>query len=406
MWRRLFKVGSLCREQVRWVLGNGEISVWYDSWVLSTPLVEMCDPGVVSSTLKVKDLWLDDHWNEEGLWILAEEAGLPDRVIDKILQITFDGRSRDVGRWKLTGNRDFSLASAWNLVRDRGERRLIHSLVWGICIGPSISLFLWRLLSNRIPVDMKMQWRGITLSSKCRCCEKSLVELRLHLFVNGEATRRVWNHFAEWFPQVPPFERNENVHRDKAFDVANVIKRVNVKLRHLVVAKLLGPEHWKYCSPKLDEMVSRDPKLPQRAGGGGVLRDSEGEILAAFAADLDVGSGLEAEAMALMIGVRLAKQHSNRIWIESDSETVVRWLHTGHLGPAEICNVLARVRKELEGCVWRISHIFREGNKVADFLAGLSLQAGAIQYYTRGSSPARVKALCRLEQLGMPNFRF
>ncbi|XP_042056286.1 uncharacterized protein LOC121800861 [Salvia splendens] len=259
MWRRLFKVGSLCREQVRWVLGNGEISFWYDSWVLSTPLVEMCDPGV----------------------ILAEEVGLPDRVIDKILQITFDGRSRDMGRWKLTGNGDFSLASAGNLVRDR--------------------------------------------------------------------------------------ERNENVHRDKAFDVANVIKRVNVKLRHLVVAKLLGPEHWKYCSPKLDEM------LPQRAGGGGVLRDSEGDILATFAADLDAGSGLEAEAMALMIGERLAKKHSNRISIESDSETVVRWLHTGHLGPAEICNVLARVRKELEGCVWRISHIFREGNKVADFLAGRSM---------------------------------
>ena len=67
----------------------------------------------------------------------------------------------------------------------------MNELIWGKCITLSISMFLWRLLANKIPVDMKLQWRGISLASKCRCCDKPEVETRLHLFVNGSAARKV-----------------------------------------------------------------------------------------------------------------------------------------------------------------------------------------------------------------------
>ncbi|XP_042016202.1 uncharacterized protein LOC121764211 [Salvia splendens] len=80
----------------------------------------------------------------------------------------------------------------------------------------------------------------------------------------------------------------------------------------------------------------------QFAGGGGVVRDEEGDIIAAFSARFAVSSSLE-EVSALLIGVTQAKQHGSRIWIESDAESVVlvgcllatggmlRYGHTGRL---------------------------------------------------------------------------
>ncbi|XP_042065487.1 uncharacterized protein LOC121809004 [Salvia splendens] len=53
------------------------------------------------------DFWMGNHWNEEELWILVEEVGLPDEVIGKILQTPFDRREKDRGRWKSTGNGTF-----------------------------------------------------------------------------------------------------------------------------------------------------------------------------------------------------------------------------------------------------------------------------------------------------------
>ena len=126
----------------------------------------------------------------------------------------------------------------------------------------------------------------------------------------------------------------------------------------------------------------------------------------AFSAGVEGSSGVEAEVAAVLMGVILAKQHGSKIWIEIDAEVVVRWLSTNHLGSAEVCAKLAKVRRELEGVTWKVSHIFREGNKVADFLAGIGLQIGITNFYTKGSCPARVKALCRLDQIGLPNFRF
>ena len=245
--------------------------------------------------LFVNELWVGDRWNEMELWILAEEVGLPDEIVEDILQVPFNRREKDRGRWKPSSCGNFSTASAWELVRPRSDRRLVHEMIWGKCISPSISFFLWRLLANSIHVDTKLQWRGISLASKCRCCEKPSVESRLHPFVNGEAARRVWTHFARWFPQVPVFgeigenidlrlrwwqrhlgiwsrhhlcvlipclilwfiwtERNENVHREKAFEVENVIKRVNMQLRNLVLAKLIGSEQWRECCPRLDVMT-------------------------------------------------------------------------------------------------------------------------------------------------------
>ena len=67
------------------------------------------------------------------------------------------------------------------------------------------------------------------------------------------------------------------------------------------------------------------------------------------------------------------------------------------LGPVEVCINMLRIKKNLCGVEWKVSHIYREGNKAADFLAGIGMQSGEQVFYSGSSVPARVKALCRLE---------
>ncbi|XP_042065480.1 uncharacterized protein LOC121808994 [Salvia splendens] len=294
MWRRLFKVGDLCREQVRWVVGNRNISFWHDSWVLDYPLANLCNSRQTRPSLKVNDLWEGEQWNERDLWVMAEEEGLPEEIVEKILQIPFDKRDRDRGRWKLTVNGQFTLASAWDLVRNRAGKRLIFEIIW---------------------------------------------------------------------------ERNEMVHRDKAFEVENIIRKVNMQLRNLVLAKVITPEQWRDCCPRLEVMSGAERVIRRRKVGrvqcwdqeeqvGGVVRDHEGEIVVAFSTGFEGGSAIEAEILAILAGVRLAKHHGSRLWIESDPNMVVKWLSEEQLGPAEFCTDLRMIRKELQGLEWRISDIF------------------------------------------------
>ena len=146
-------------------------------------------------------------------------------------------------------------------------------------------------------MDAKIQWRGVSLASKCRCCISPKEETRLHLFVNGEAAIGVWSFFLKWFPKVPDFvreghsiegrlkwwqvhmaskqkhhicilipclilwyiwtERNGCVHREKKFKVERVCKRIEWQLRNLVLAGQIGPDQWGGCDPRVDFMVDQ-----------------------------------------------------------------------------------------------------------------------------------------------------
>ena len=73
-----------------------------------------------------------------------------------------------------------------------------------------------------------------------------------------------------------------------------------------------------------------------------MVRDHKRAILAAFSA------GFEAEVTAVLLGIILAKQHDNQIWLETDAEVVVRWLAADQLGAASVCTEIAKIRRELE----------------------------------------------------------
>ncbi|KAI3450935.1 hypothetical protein Pfo_007600, partial [Paulownia fortunei] len=114
---------------------------------------------------------------------------------------------KDVMRWKLTPHGNFSTSSAWNHIRAGKTKRQLLGSLWCPQITPTISVFLWRLVHNWIPVDSRLQRKGFALASKCFCCNSSSESIP-HVFIYGKQAREVWSHFTVLFKIPQPQTKN------------------------------------------------------------------------------------------------------------------------------------------------------------------------------------------------------
>ncbi|PRQ50126.1 putative ribonuclease H-like domain, reverse transcriptase zinc-binding domain-containing protein [Rosa chinensis] len=107
-----------------------------------------------------------------------------------------------------------------------------------------------------------------------------------------------------------------------------------------------------------------------RVGYGVVFRDYRGYVLGAFASNFDIPSSVAAEVMAVIKVIELAWVRDwKHVWLEVDSSLILDFLWSPSLVPWQL-------RVQWNNCLFRISqmnfhssHIFREGNHVADALA-------------------------------------
>lgn len=100
------------------------------------------------------------------------------------------------------------------------------------------------------------------------------------------------------------------------------------------------------------------------AGGGGVLRDSLGNLVWAFAAPYhNITSSLEAKALALRDGLsHCLDQHNHAIDVDSDSLVVVQASNRVFDYPWRLSLIMTNVFSLSYRVHLHISHVFREAN--------------------------------------------
>ena len=107
------------------------------------------------------------------------------------------------------------------------------------------------------------------------------------------------------------------------------------------------------------------------AGCGGVFRNSRGLFLGAFASPVAFASSIAAEILAVIEAIQLAwVREWHHLWIETDSTLVVHFLSPlPTMVPWLLRTAWANCLLLLEKMDWRVSHIYREGNSLADSFA-------------------------------------
>ncbi|TQD76419.1 hypothetical protein C1H46_038047 [Malus baccata] len=145
---------------------------------------------------------------------------------------------------------------------------------------------------------------------------------------------------------------------------------------------------------------------PGPAACGGVFRDSAGYFLGGFSLCLGHRTSFYAELHAVILAVELAHARGwQNLWLESDSSSVISCFASGSFSPPwsihtrwNNCTLL------LQNMVFRCSHIFREGNAVADKLANLGLLSSSLVWHS--TPPIEILPPLHSDFLGMPTYRF
>ncbi|CAL9010028.1 unnamed protein product [Prunus brigantina] len=341
-------------------------------------------------------------------------------------------------------------------------------VIWDKAIQPRKSLVVWKALQSRLLTDEFLQKRGVSLASGCSFCYRygetvnhlfltcpfvmALWKWLLHLFNKSSCP---FNSMDNLF--VGPFVESFSPSSRKLWLLVacNLVwgiwhLRNQIRFDRLVVCldyaqrwflsrfkesgiacfvsghspssplifQLLGFLPLNPSAPKFIRVLWSPPPTgwvkvnidgsckASGTGFGGVFRNSEGKVLGAFASNQDQPSSTAAEVLAFLEAIRVAWVRDwKHLWLETDSSLVVQFFSSTSY------SIPWSLRTEWRNCLWRIkqmhfvcTHIYREGNCVADMLANFGADNHA--YYWWDSLPSWAAIAYAKDLVGFPRFRF
>ncbi|MQL86663.1 hypothetical protein Taro_019195 [Colocasia esculenta] len=294
MWTAAQKV---VQDNTRWVHGNGQsIDILTDIWLGNRPLAELLNLPYEGNSVTLQEVIANVHHPIQSLLPSATLQGVSlNDDTDKCV-------------WGPSQDGQFSLKSAYNLVRHVGVPRPPLKKSWHNYFYRRASIFCWKIINRVVPVDQRIVETGIQMAYCYSCCKSPKTKDLDHLFINGDLAVSLWN----WFL---PFTNS----------------KVHLHSHITAFSKQLKLIRW--IPPILHYCLSVDGASkgnPGDCGGGGCIRDRNGTVLVAFAHFYGHGNNMIAEIRALADGLRLADYLGFRISIvHSDSMALVNSFKSG-----------------------------------------------------------------------------
>lgn len=111
-------------QNITWELNRGSISFIWDNWLGSGFLGETVN---MRENLKVIDFLTGENWNLNKL-----SYNLPNHIIEKICshQVCLEPHKNDNMIWMLSQSGEFSVKSAYELIRSSRPKSYVDSMVW------------------------------------------------------------------------------------------------------------------------------------------------------------------------------------------------------------------------------------------------------------------------------------
>ncbi|CAL1407041.1 unnamed protein product [Linum trigynum] len=382
------------------------------------------------------ELKVADCVDEEGRWLAHKFSEfLPMEIQQQITALAVDplATSDDSLLWRPTSNGRFSTKSAYHLMMPspQGGDHKLWKMLWNLPVPERIRCFMWLLVLGKISSNEAHCQRHLTTESDCyRCAGR--VETILHIFrecppatyfwtrvvassdqpafssmstqtwlrknilsEDTSITGIPWNAFYSIAVWLLWKNRNDGTFQgiSKTLSAPSLTQAIKVKARlwyDAWKAPTIGSDRlsppaqriqaeigWKLPPPgwwklNVDGASNGNPGV---AGAGGVLRGSDGRWAGGFCASLGCCSAVMAELWGLYHGLDIAWRHGCRtLMVESDSKLAIELVNnrTDPLHP--YATLLAAIRRKIaQDWVVRLSHVYREGNRVADWLSKHSL---------------------------------
>lgn len=141
--------------------------------------------------------------------------------------------------------------------------------------------------------------------------------------------------------------------------------------------------------------------------GGGVIRDNRGKLKLGFFEYFGHLTSLEAETCTLLSGL----QHAVTLdvcflWVELDSLLLVNMLKGFVAVPWRLHYYVATIKNIMQRLVFFVSHVYREGNQLADGLANTAVDTQSHRAFTRPEDlPSSTKGAYFMDRTHLPCIR-
>ncbi|KAL0926337.1 hypothetical protein M5K25_002555 [Dendrobium thyrsiflorum] len=143
-------------------------------------------------------------------------------------------------------------------------------------------------------------------------------------------------------------------------------------------------------------------------GCGGIIRDDKGNLVVAFAEPLATCSVVKAELFAILKGIKLCfSRDIYNIWIEVDAISTIHFLmqNSSNVVKHDLFYLIREIKHLLNMANCNMSHVYREGNACADWLANFGCNLSCFTEFSTNNLPLPVKGMIRLDKLNMPYLR-
>ncbi|XP_077252329.1 uncharacterized protein LOC143891670 [Tasmannia lanceolata] len=348
-------------------------------------------------------LHLDGTWNPIlNIGSLSTEKALLSETI-------FTDSNRNLPIWKPNSNGFFTAKSGWEVSRQKIEKPAWASRIWFSNHVPRHALVSWKALKNGLSTMDNLPFLDPSVNRRCLLCNYGLESVN-HLFFQSRYSKWIWQyllgmlgHFRSPQPDLLQEElwlansfKGSGQSATLAFlafeaSIYRIWAERNQRVFHkksLLNSVLLPPPG--------SFKINSDASLEDVGGGiGGTIRDSNGFLVSMFSINVEREDILTLEILGVLTSLQQALQMGcGIIWLEVDSKSTadiinglltIPWRSFRRI--KEIQLLLSRFQR------WSITHIWREGNCVADFLSKRKCPGKGVNISPFLSPPALLQLL-------------
>ncbi|XP_058783255.1 uncharacterized protein LOC131657925 [Vicia villosa] len=424
---------SMITDNCQWLIGDGSnINFWLDNWY-GEPLVDVFKiPSVFHQSLQVKV----KDWFTNGSWVIPGNVLTAFPELINITSKISSTAEKDTLIWRAAEDGMLTVKLAYDSILKPHHSQKWLSFPWHRDIPPSQSMVVWRLIHKKMPSDDNLKIRGLSFPSMCSLC-KSSEESAFHIFFDCTYAKKLWKCLAvklqfhsfhnfedclnwiqrSWSNQAKvvsfaiiinmihhiwkarnsarfedtqiSFERccsnvttavrligNSSTNCSNSdMDSFLLLKSFDINIRPrkpsctVEVIWCPPPLGWVKCN--IDGLAKGSPML---SSCGGIFRNHNADHLGSFCEFLGDGNSVSAELCAAMLAIEKACVFNwKKLWLETDCTVVVQAFSNPNLVPWKIKARWLKCRAYTLEMDFMITHIYREANFCANFMANLGL---------------------------------
>lgn len=426
VWGGITTNSKVLCEGMRSAVGNGANTLFWDhKWAAAVPLCEVVTQPIPAD---IAGATVEEMWSHEQGWKWEVFAPYLEQEHLKLIQaheLKNDPNLADLIYWQGNSKGKFSIKSAISIMRNDSDSidDDCWNMIWSAPVQQRIRAFMWVVCHDRVMGNLNRFKRNMTDNPRCAICD-AREDSTLHIIRDCPMAKVIWNRLggpadhAHFYHSPLKKWVSENLnHKDEEgypvwatyFGIAlwwiwrwrnNAIfgrqdaipidQGAFLQVRYDETRRVIDgmydvtsngsrPKNETYIrwTPPHDGWYSLNVDgaakgTPGPAGGGGIIRDHRGVFVSAFAASFGHCSAFMAEVKALSKGLELAKSlHIKKLLVQMDNLACVQALLNRTISRSECTHLLQDCLTRIECPEWTVKllHVYREGNRAADWLA-------------------------------------